>query len=1101
MADVPLSDVYVAIVMLLKQQNVPVDSLVTELESRNLFPVRSLWTGGEMSGRWNELEQRYQNVPSDVLVQLLQKHQPPLAPGESLLTSVLPEARVEPPCLAMELWQQTQLGQVGRKKRFLQCQEELQLCRLQETFSCRGHTHHVFSVKLHPHGGVVTTSADDGLVKIWSTTTGKLLHTLRGFSNVVVDLSFSPDGRFLAAAGAGEGNGVLVYEHPTYQRSGRLLLDGGRAAATVLSYLEDVEGKETFLGVGTSRNGLEIYQYVTAKNHWELVESIDMGVTIWTLSNRKDYFSVGLETGFRVYQMVKAGASTLCSEFANLPYAIMTLEWAPDSVMLFAAPSQGSPMLLAPLEAADRTEFGFLIRDPNRRRLRNVIDAKFSCFGQFLFVLLGAGENDCTVSVLRTIDMTLIRIIEVHADPCFVLDRHPRLEHVFMTSGYDGLTKIFDGVSGKLLRHFSSNSAVFAGQFSSTGDGVAVSTENGCVSYYSHASLGGGVVPKAQFFASDYDNVLIQDNGEFLDAQSGLSLAAHAAGDVVVDFEGIPLEGRLRIPLEGHVSAMERLRRFQANQRADVPPLPPVMDILHEHVVQLDEPELDFSDEQDYEHGGEDDEDDDDDDDEDVLDLDDEDEEEYLEQERRRKRGRSYRERYEFSDEENDEEEEDEFEELTPRREPSKRTKSLTNFAEFSDEDNNDDIGGDEEQPPQYKPPRLLVSEWMKSDCQSRERTWYVPQVGDVVVVFYEGLVEYYRLFHPEEALPPPEISGNVFQVVECGYARNGVTPYCNVRLKNVEFPEVTIRYATFIDGVVDFVVLESEVNRGRQCVEMGALVKVFFADEQSWYTAKVVELRGDLPLGWLSVRVQWSESAEDDPGQWISPWELFPAAEEILPELPHLLNLYGFFNLMVELFRKESHHSLVQRALNFDVGKFLRFQEGLLVYPMPGLLLLKRLRRRYYRSIASLKQDLGLFYQSMKWLHNKTTPCPEADALFEAMLTLLTNDVELTQKEMQDETDPFIVPSATVEEQLKFVVVEKEKEKEKEEEEEDEELFEMAEEDEDENFREEDEEEDEEMREDQPRRTLRLTRRKEKKQEEQQTRRSGRKQRKVKLE
>jgi hypothetical protein len=164
----------------------------------------------------------------------------------------------------------------------------------------------------------------------------------------------------------------------------------------------------------------------------------------------------------------------------------------------------------------------------------------------------------------------------------------------------------------------------------------------------------------------------------------------------------------------------------------------------------------------------------------------------------------------------------------------------------------------------------------------------------------------------------------------------------------------------------------------------------------------------------------------------------------------------------------------------------------------MPGLLLLKRLRRRYYRSIASLKQDLGLFYQSMKWLHNKTTPCPEADALFEAMLTLLTNDVELTQKEMQDETDPVIVPSATVEEQLKYVVVEKEKE---EEDEDEEEVLEI-EEDEDENFREEDEEEedDEEMREDRPRRTLRLTRREEKKQE-QQTRRSGRKRRKVKLE
>jgi WD40 repeat protein len=47
---------------------------------------------------------------------------------------------------------------------------------------------------------VVASASGDRTVKLWDPSTGALRHTLKGHSNVVVAVAFSPDGNLMASA-------------------------------------------------------------------------------------------------------------------------------------------------------------------------------------------------------------------------------------------------------------------------------------------------------------------------------------------------------------------------------------------------------------------------------------------------------------------------------------------------------------------------------------------------------------------------------------------------------------------------------------------------------------------------------------------------------------------------------------------------------------------------------------------------------------------------------------------------------------------------------------------------------------------------------------
>src|SRR5207249_939658 len=70
----------------------------------------------------------------------------------------------------------------------------------QEMLTLKGHTNYVSAVAFSPDGKRLATASNDGVVKVWEAQTGQELLNLKGHTNRINGLAFSPDGKHLTSA-------------------------------------------------------------------------------------------------------------------------------------------------------------------------------------------------------------------------------------------------------------------------------------------------------------------------------------------------------------------------------------------------------------------------------------------------------------------------------------------------------------------------------------------------------------------------------------------------------------------------------------------------------------------------------------------------------------------------------------------------------------------------------------------------------------------------------------------------------------------------------------------------------------------------------------
>ncbi|KAL2810819.1 WD40-repeat-containing domain protein [Aspergillus granulosus] len=68
-----------------------------------------------------------------------------------------------------------------------------------EKFLLRGHLRGVSAVRFSPDAGMIASGGADGAIKVWDTSTGKLIHTFEGHLAGVSTISWSPDGATIAS--------------------------------------------------------------------------------------------------------------------------------------------------------------------------------------------------------------------------------------------------------------------------------------------------------------------------------------------------------------------------------------------------------------------------------------------------------------------------------------------------------------------------------------------------------------------------------------------------------------------------------------------------------------------------------------------------------------------------------------------------------------------------------------------------------------------------------------------------------------------------------------------------------------------------------------
>ena len=69
-----------------------------------------------------------------------------------------------------------------------------------KTTTLKGHTEFVSSVSFSPDGKRIASGSGDNTIKLWDAATGEESLTLKGHTRGVTSVAFSPDGQRLASA-------------------------------------------------------------------------------------------------------------------------------------------------------------------------------------------------------------------------------------------------------------------------------------------------------------------------------------------------------------------------------------------------------------------------------------------------------------------------------------------------------------------------------------------------------------------------------------------------------------------------------------------------------------------------------------------------------------------------------------------------------------------------------------------------------------------------------------------------------------------------------------------------------------------------------------
>ncbi|CAM4677711.1 unnamed protein product [Leuciscus chuanchicus] len=547
------------------------ETLIREVQEKELLPKRIDWTGKEHPGSYENLVKLYRHVSSDHLLQLcervsplLEREVPASVPGVNSLLgagrqSVLrtnksckhvvwkglalaalhcgrpPEPPViygSPPNIVETVYSRRlngsyRLGQLVPTAVYQHMKMHKRIL---------GHLSSVYCVTFDRTGRRIFTGSDDCLVKIWATDNGRLLATLRGHAAEISDMAVNYENTLLAAGSCDK----MIRVWCLQTCAPLAVLEGHAASITSLQFSPLCSGNKRFLSSTGADGTICFWQWDArtlkfGQRPSKFIERPRPGVQMICSS-----FSAGgmfLATGstdhiIRVYYF-GGGQPEKISELESHTDKVDSIQFS-HSGDRFVSGSRDGTARIWQLQQQDwrsilldmATKLPGKYNPPpleDKVTKLKVTMVAWDCNDNTVIT----AANNLTLKVWNSYTGNLIHVLMGHEDEVFVLEPHPFDSRVLFSAGHDGNAIVWDLARGVKIRSYfnmiegQGHGAVFDCKCSPDGQHFACTDSHGHLLIFGFGSSSRyDKIADQMFFHTDY-RPLIRDAHNFvLDEQT-----------------------------------------------------------------------------------------------------------------------------------------------------------------------------------------------------------------------------------------------------------------------------------------------------------------------------------------------------------------------------------------------------------------------------------------------------------------------------------------------------------------------------------------------------------------------------------------------------
>lgn len=547
------------------------ESLIKEVEEKELLPRRLDWTGQEHPGTYKNLVKLNRHISADHLLQictrvcpLLEKDVPASVPG---LISLLGAGRqnllrTDKSCKHV-VWKGSALAALhcgrppeppvifGSPPNIVETSFSRRLngsYRLRQLVPTAvyqhmkmhkrilGHLSSVYCVTFDRTGRRIFTGSDDCLVKIWGTDDGRLLATLRGHAAEISDMAVSYENTMIAAGSCDKTIRVWCLQ----TCAPLAVLEGHAASITSLQFSPLCSGTKRYLSSTGADGTICFWQWDAntlkfGQRPSKFTERSRPGVQMICSS-----FSAGgmfLATGstdhiIRVYYF-GSGLPEKISELESHTDKVDSIQFSHCSDRFVSGSRDGTARIwqLQPqgwksILLDMQTKLPGKYNPPPLEDKVTKLKVTMVAWDRHDSTVITAANN-LTLKVWNSNTGNLVHVLMGHEDEVFVLEPHPFDPRILFSAGHDGNCIVWDLARGVKIRSYfnmiegQGHGALFDCKCSPDGQHFAATDSHGHLLIFGFGSSSKyDRIADQMFFHTDYRPVIRDANNYVLDEQT-----------------------------------------------------------------------------------------------------------------------------------------------------------------------------------------------------------------------------------------------------------------------------------------------------------------------------------------------------------------------------------------------------------------------------------------------------------------------------------------------------------------------------------------------------------------------------------------------------